>query len=186
MKQIISIDGGRSGEIVTRHKDGRWEVHRVAFKQEHKRWKLDIEPNLSVLQSIAEAAGGMDRVFVVYERSHQNDMFGAKNSFTNGQNDEFWRVLLTLGGFGFVSVDHKTWQAYCFKGVAGPKSKAKPKTKARRFARRNVRDLAWLKSHNKAERLGIIDAMCIGFWAQHVGLDQESAVGGPDDVCNRC
>jgi hypothetical protein len=158
---LAAIDGGVSGEIVAMFNRTCWRVHRVAVTRENGRPVLDIKKNLAFLDAIAERAGGRQRLFVVYERSRQNTMFGVKNSFANGRNEEFWRVLLTLGEFQFASVDPKTWQAYCFKGIA----EGKPKPRALKFVQRNCPDLGWLESHTKAERLGIVDAMCIALWA---------------------
>jgi hypothetical protein len=158
---IAGIDGGLSGEIAAMFSRTCWQVHRVAVTLENERRVLDTKKNRAFLDAIAERAGGLHRLFVVYERSRQNTKFGFKNAFINGRNEEFWRVLLTLGEFQFASVDPKTWQAYCFKGI----EKGKPKPRALKFVQRNCPDLGWLESHTKAERLGIVDAMCIALWA---------------------
>jgi hypothetical protein len=162
MKVITGIDGGVSGEVVGWFGGEVWEAHRVVVTREHERRVLDIYGNLAILQSLAERAGGIDRLFVVYEGSRKNTAWGIKNSFANGQNNEFWRVLLTLGGFEFLSVDPKTWQAHCFKDIAA----AKPKERALKFVQKNCSGLAWLDSRTKAEQLGIVDAMCIALWAK--------------------
>jgi hypothetical protein len=157
-----AIDGGAGGALTTVFKDGTWVAYPVQLTRERGHRKLDVHGNLSLLNSVARRAGGRDRVFVVYERSRQNPLFGIKNSFVNGQNEEFWRVVLTLGGFRFGSVDPKTWQAYCFKGIAGPG----PKDRALKFVRQNCVDLGWLEAYTKALRCGIADAACIALWSR--------------------
>jgi hypothetical protein len=157
---FVGIDGGVSGAIGARLENGQWIMHPVAVTRHNGRRKLDICRNVGLLKSIAADAGGWERMFVLYEKSGQNPGFGYKNAFVNGQNEEFWRVSLSLGGFQFGCVDPRTWHADCFKRVHGKKSKQK----ARNYVRKCCPGVQGLEVFTKAQQVGIIDAMCIALW----------------------
>lgn len=161
--EFVGIDGGVSGEMARLNRNGNWLVQRVVVGRDHDRNVLDVEGNLLLLRTLAQQAGGFDRLVVVYEAFRKNTRWGIKNSFACGRHDEFWRVLLTGHRFRFLGVDPKTWQAYCFRGIKAPK----PKMRALEFVRRNCSDVDWLDAYSIAERTGIVDAMCIALWARH-------------------
>ncbi|MGC9944540.1 MAG: hypothetical protein ABSE48_22170 [Verrucomicrobiota bacterium] len=169
------IDNGVSGGIVARFANGEWAAHPVAVTQYNGRRVLDIHGNLAILDSLAKRAGGRDRLFVVYEQSRKNTKWGTKNSFANGQNHEFWRVLLTLEGFRFSSVDPLTWQAACSRDLPGADSKER----ALNFVRMHCPDLEWLEEFNVAKRKAIVDAMCVALWSISLKLGEETALTGP-------
>lgn len=163
---ICTIDGGVTGALAFLFPDGTWEGYPVVVGMDRGHRVLDVMGNLRLLQSIAARAAKMDRVFVVYERAGQNRTFGFRNSFINGRNDEFWRVLLTLGGFRFASVDPKTWQTACGikKGSANQVEGETTKQRALNFLRRNHPNLEWLDDYTDAQQSGIVDAMCMALW----------------------
>lgn len=160
---FAGIDGGVSGNISVLDRNDQWRVQHVVVGKEKDRNVLDIEGNLLLLRTLAEMAGGVSRLVVVYEAFRKSNDWGTKNIFTCGRHDEFWRVLLNDHGFRFKSVDPKTWQAHCFRGLG----KGKPKPKALRFVQNNCPNHEWLYAYPKSERHGIVDAMCIALWARH-------------------
>jgi hypothetical protein len=174
----VGIDNGVSGEIVVRFENGEWVVYRVVVTRYKDHRVLDALGNLAFLESIATRAGGRHRLFVVYEQSRKNNGWGTNNSFANGQNNEFWRVLLTLEKFQFDCVDPLTWQALCHKGI----KRGTSKQKSLKYVRAHCPDLKWLKKYNKAERLGIVDAMCIAFWSSAVKIGEQPEITVPDQV----
>jgi hypothetical protein len=159
------MDGGVSGAYALRLPAGDWKVHPVVVGRNRGHRVLDVFGNLRLLQSFAEDAGGIHRLFVVYERAGQNRVFGFRNAFINGRNDEFWRVLLEREEFRFTSVDPKTWQAGC--GIFGRKSED-TKLLALKFVRQNCGDVDWLDNYTKAQQTGIVDAMCMAIWAERL------------------
>jgi hypothetical protein len=164
---VGALDGGVSGGFTGRLPDGTWDAHPVVVAMERGRRVLDVLGNLQMLRSFAERAGGIDRVLIVYEAAGQNQIFGWRNSFVIGRNDEFWRVLLTLGGFRYASVHPNTWQTAC--GIKSTKRKDRKekdtKPKALAFVRKHCGALEWLDKFTKVQQSGIVDAMCIALWA---------------------
>jgi hypothetical protein len=159
---ILGVDIGALGAHSVQLADGTWLAHPVLLLRDNGKRKLDPFANLALLESVADRVGGRHRLFVVYERGGKNRTFGVKNSFAIGQNEEFWRVLLTLEGFRFGAVHPHTWQTYCHQDTDGPG----PKDRSLQFVKRSCPDLKWLDSHTKAQREGIVDAMCIALWAR--------------------
>lgn len=160
---FAGIDGGVSGDIAVLDRNNHWRVQHVVVGQEKDQNVLDIEGNLLLLRTLAEMAGGVNRLVVVYEAFRKNSDWGTNNSFACGRHDEFWRVLLTDHKFRFTSVDPKTWQAHCFRGIEAEK----PKQKALKFVQNNCRELEWLDAYAKSQQHGVVDAMCIALWARH-------------------
>ena len=160
---FVGIDGGVSGAIARVNPNNGWLVQGVVVSRDHDHNLLDLEANLLLLRTLAEQAGGFDRLVVAYETFRKNTDWGIKNSFACGRHDEFWRVLLAAHRFRFIGVDPKTWQAYCFPGTKAKK----PKLRALEFVRRTCRPADWLDAYPKSERAGIVDAMCIALWARH-------------------
>jgi hypothetical protein len=159
-KMFAGIDGGSSGAIAASRDLVTWEVHLVATVWNRGHRLLAVKENLEYLKQIAAPAGGQDQLVVAYEQSRKNPMFGVKNAHVNGRNEEFWRVLLSLTKIPFCSVDPKTWQSVCFKGIPGSNTKER----AREYVRRRCPNTGWLEDFNKAPREAIVDAMCIAIW----------------------
>lgn len=154
---------GSSGAWAKLGADGQWEARVVSWDPVDGHRLMNVEKNLADLDTLIAKAGGPDKLIVAYEKSRKNRRYGVVNNFTNGRNEEFWRVLLAMRKIRAIPVDPKTWQAYCFKGIPG----REPKPRAREFIRRHCPGTEWLEDINKAPRLGIVDAMCIALWAKH-------------------
>ncbi len=162
IRVYVGIDGGSSGAVAAVDETGAWQVALVAAVQERGHWLLSVDQNLEFLRLAVAKAGGLDNVLVAYEQSRKNPMFGSKNNFVNGRNEEFWRVLLTVKGFRHCSVDPKTWQSVCLKGI----NSTDTKVRAREYIRRMCPETTWLDCYNKAPREAIVDAMCIALWCK--------------------
>lgn len=121
---------------------------------------LDIHLNCALLESLSDRAGGRDRVIVVYEKQKKNRIFGVKGNFANGRHEEFWRVLLTLEGFKFTSVDPNTWQGNVLQGITG----GDPKQRARTFLTQRFPSVQL--QHKPGQQEAIRDAMCLAFWGR--------------------
>lgn len=154
------FDGGSSGAMAFVDPAGHWEVQPVFKVQERGHWLLQIQANLDFIDKVAKRAGGGCKLVVAYEEARKNPRFGTKNNFVNGRNEEFWRVLLSMAGIDNVSVDPKTWQGVCLKGIAI----ADTKDRACEYIRRHCAGTEWLDDYNKAPREAIVDAMCIALW----------------------
>jgi hypothetical protein len=158
MKYPLGIDGGTSGGAALWNGTS-WETHVVVKEKIGCHWLLSIEGNIEMLTSLVNKAGGPANVVVAYEQARKNPMFGSKNNYVNGRNEEFWRVILQMLDLEHCSVDPKTWQV-CLKGIA----LEDPKDRAREFIRRRCGETAWLDSLTKASREAVVDAMCIALW----------------------
>ena len=123
---------------------------------------LGISQTVEMLHEILTISGVPKALtLVVFEQSPITPLFGAKNNFINGQNNEFWRVLLTLTGFPFCWVNPKVWQKHVFQGIRGSNTKAMAElVRKQRFPNLD------LKGFNASQREGINDALCIGLWAR--------------------
>jgi len=153
MKTIVGIDGRVTGALAAVYPDETWQVTPAHIIDCGRDKLLDVQGNLQFLNAVAERAGGMGQMVVACEMQKKNPIFGAKG--------EFWRVLLSLGGFSFCLVNPQTWQRDVLKGIPG--------TDAKRMARICVErrfpgiDLG---AYNRSQREGIRDAICIAAWAR--------------------
>jgi hypothetical protein len=156
------VDGGSSGAMAFCGPDGKWHVQVVSIFKDRRHWLLSVDANLAFLQRMEELAGGRENIVLAYERSRKNFKFGLNNTHVNGRNEEFWRVLLSVQKIQHCSVDPKSWQCVCFKGITGTDTKAR----AREYIRRRCPGTEWLDAYNKAPREAIVDAMCIALWCK--------------------
>lgn len=166
------MDGGSSGAGAFLGPDGKWHVRLVSIFKDRRHWLLSVNENADFVNHMAELAGGRKNIIMAYERSRKNFKFGLNNTHVNGRNEEFWRVLLSLQKVQHCSVDPKTWQSLCLKGITGSDTKER----AREYIRRRCPGTEWLDSYNKAPREAIVDAMCIALWCK----DQHQAGGSVD------
>lgn len=173
MRTFIGIDGGASGALAALFPDLTWEAQPVLLCDTEETM-LDVHGNLRLVEAIAAKAGGVDKIQVVYERCRKNPVFGTKNNFANGRHDEFWRVLLETRGIPCSSAFPRTWQDACF-GRGGP---VDTKARALAYVQARCSDLGWLKSFNKAQREGIVDAMCIALWAKDLAEASQPVAAG--------
>jgi len=163
---IGGTDGGSSGASAFLSPAGEWHVQTVFAAAEKGHRLLSVDENEAYLDAMAARAGGFDRLVIAYELSRKNKMFGYVNNFTNGRNEEFWRVLLRMKRIRCIAVDPKTWQCKTSKGIRGPG----PKDRAREYIRQRCPGTDWLDSYNKAPREAIVDAMCIALWCKDYWL----------------
>lgn len=168
MKTYIGIDNGTSGAIAALGPDDRFiTLQPVKTVPLGRRLLLDIEGNLDILKNIALLAGGLENVVVTYEKQQMNRYFGIKGNFANGQNGEFWRVLLTLSGFSFALTHARTWQTGLLKAFRmSLPEKADTKGAAKLFLAQRYPDIRLEEAFNTQQCEGIRDAMCLALWAR--------------------
>ena len=123
---------------------------------------LDVSGCTELLQEmIAMAQTPLENVLAVFEQSSIVPKFGAKNNYLNGQNNEFWRVLLFSNKVPFAWVNAQEWQKHIFAGIRGTNTAAKAElVRRQRFPNYNVSGL------KKSEIEGVNDALCIALWAR--------------------
>jgi hypothetical protein len=162
MQRYIGIDGGRSGAWASVDEAGNWLVHLSATEEVDGHTLLSVSGNLAILRQHTAEAGGQGNIVAVYEQCRRNPAFGCKNNFTNGRHEEFWRVFFSLQSVKHRSVDPRTWQSVCLKGIDWPDTKER----AREYIRRRCPSVDWLDDYGKARREAIADAMCIALWCK--------------------
>jgi hypothetical protein len=160
--KFLGIDGGSSGAYAATIDLQTWDVGLVDTVWDRGHRLLDVRKQVKILSSISADVGGASGLVAAYEQSRKNTKFGAKNNFVNGRNEEFWRVLLGAQTIRCCSVDPKTWQCACFKGI----KPGRTKDRAREYIRRRCPKTDWLDCFNKAPREAIVDAMCIAIWCR--------------------
>ncbi len=161
------VDIGSSGAMAFVDARGKWTVQLVFVETVGRHRLMSIRGNLEFLNTVAAVAGGPQNLVIAYERARKNPRFGYINNYTNGRNEEFWRVLLEVQNYKHRSVDPKTWQSACIKNLKG----ANTKSRAREYIRQRCPGTEWLDELNQAPRQAITDAMCIALW----GKDQYQA-----------
>ncbi len=161
----IGIDNGFTGAMVRLDPQDQILAFPVRVTDLGRHRVLDVTGCASLLDGLINTAGvPRDDVVVVFEQTPKNPLFGAKNNYTNGQNNEFWRVILTLHRGPFLWVDPIVWQRHIFASVRGTDTKAKAALVCeQRFP--NFRPGAT----NRAQNEGIIDGLCIALWARETG-----------------
>jgi hypothetical protein len=156
----LGIDNGTSGAIALLTPSGAVLCEPVLVQDLGKEKLLDIAGNLELLQQMI---GGAAQVLVVFEQAQITPQFGYKNNYTNGRNNEFWRVLLTLARIPFTWVNPQRWQREMFSGIRGDDTKEMAD-----LVRRQRFPGLDLSRHTKIEISGINDAICIALWARQL------------------
>ena len=158
----VPVDGGFTGAIALVMPNDDVYCQPAAFKDLGNYKYLDIDVCREALRAmLARATNAGHRVVAVYEQMPITPLFGAKNNYINGQNNEFWRVLITLEKVPHLAVNPQKWQKHVFKGVRGSNTKAKAEfVRKQRFPRFQP------NGFSKSELEGINDALCIALWAR--------------------
>ena len=158
----IGIDNGYTGAAARIGINGELVFRPVAVSNLGGHKELDIDGNIEMLQDLIASSGARpEQTLVVVERGQVGRDFGAHNNFVNGQNHEFWRVVLSRSKIPFAWVNPKTWQKIIFRGLGGTDTKAVAALACRqRFPELNLR------GYNRSQREGIHDAICIALWAR--------------------
>lgn len=157
----IGIDNGFTGAIAALIPGHPPFFEPVTYDDLGKDKFLNVDANLALIENVLSRAGcSKENVLVAVERCQANPKFGAPNNFTNGRNNEFWRVLLTGNGFPFVWANPKTWQKHVFSGMSGSDT-----GKMAELALRQLFPGVSLKGLTTPQREGITDAILIARWA---------------------
>lgn len=158
----IGIDNGRTGAIARIAVDGGVLCEPVITQDLGRETLLDVDGNLALLRHMIAASGAKpEQVIVVFEQAQITPKFGYKNNYTNGRNNEFWRVLLTIARIPFAWVNPRKWQNYVFADIRGDDTKEMAEVVRRqRFPTLDV------SQYTKIQLGGINDAVCIALWAQ--------------------
>jgi hypothetical protein len=161
-KACIGIDNGTSGAIACLTPGGEALCEAVIFQDLGQEKLMDIGQNLALLRRMIDTAGlPINQVMVAFEQAQITPRFGYKNNYTNGRNNEFWRVLLTTAKIPFVWVNPRIWQKAVFTGIRGNDTKEMADlVRRQRFPNLN------LDGFTKIQAGGINDAVCIALWAQ--------------------
>jgi hypothetical protein len=161
-KAYIGIDNGTSGAIACITPRAEVLCEPVLFHDLGKEKQLDVDGNAALLRRMIDASGmPADQVMVVFEQAQLNPKFGFRNNYTNGRNNEFWRVVLTLSKKPFSWVNPQTWQRAIFAGIRGKDTKQM----ADLVRRQRFPDLD-LSGYTRIQVGGINDAVCIALWAR--------------------
>jgi hypothetical protein len=161
-KLYIGIDNGTTGAVAALYPTDQAVCHPVMVMRLGNEKLLDVQGNIEVLRTLI---GASQSVLVAFEQAQIAPKFGAKNNYTNGKNNEFWRVLLTLERIPFCWVNPKTWQKTIFHGIRGTDTKVM----AELVRRQRFPDLD-LREYNASQREGINDALGIALWARQIRL----------------
>ncbi len=163
-KLYVGINNGTTGAMAGLSPDGRILCRPVEVMRLGNEKLMDIERNLDLLRLIIRWSGQSGpNVLVVFEQAQIAPRFGARNNYTNGKNNEFWRVLLSTAKIPFCWVNPKDWQRDVFRGIRGDDTKVMAELVCRqRFPDSDFR------AYNRSQREGIHDALCIALWAREV------------------
>ena len=161
-KACVGIDNGTSGAIACITPAGEVLCEPVIFQDLGKEKLMDIDGNLALLRQMIDATGlPVQQVTVVFEQAQITPKFGFRNNYTNGRNNEFWRVLLTMARIPFSWVNPQAWQRAIFNGIRGDDTKEM----ADLVRRQRFPDLD-LSGYTRIQAGGINDAVCIALWAR--------------------
>lgn len=161
-KCYIGIDNGFTGAIVLLTPDDQIVCRPVVVLDLGKEKLLDVAPNVTMLRELTDIAASYDcGVHIVFEQSPIAPIFGVKNNYTNGKNNEFWRVILTLGKLPFSWINAQKWQKELFAGIRGDDTKAM----AALVCRQQLPALD-VSAYKRSQTEGIHDALCIALWAR--------------------
>lgn len=131
-----------------------------------KHKQLDIDACANLLRELTTEQSGekvRNLLVEVFEQSPITPLFEAKNHFLNGQNNEFWRVLLARSKLPHTWVNPKVWQNHVFAGIRGDDTKVKAAIACRR------RFPNFSPQGYPSQLVGVIDAICIALWARETG-----------------
>lgn len=161
-KLYVGIDNGTTGALAGLSPDGQILCRPVEVQRLGNEKLLDIDGNLELLRLIISGSGQpLSNVLVVFEQAQIAPRFGARNNYTNGKNNEFWRVVLSMAKIPFCWVNPKDWQRSVFRGIRGTDTK----TMAELVCRQRFPDSDF-RAYNRSQREGIHDALCIALWAR--------------------
>jgi hypothetical protein len=123
---------------------------------------MNIEKNLALLREMVAASGVLPhQAMIVFEQAQITPQFGYKNNYTNGRNNEFWRVLLTMAKIPFTWANPRKWQIVMFADIRGDDTKQMADlVRRQRFPNLD------LGGFTKIQIGGINDAICIALWAR--------------------
>lgn len=158
----IGIDNGKTAAIARIGVDGTLLCEPVITQGLGGETLLDVDGNLHLLrQMIATSGDCKEKVIVVFEQAQITPKFGYKNNYTNGRNNEFWRVLLTMAGIPFTWVNPRKWQNRMFADIRGDDT-----GEMAALVRRQQFPTLDVSRYTKIQIEGINDAICIALWAQ--------------------
>jgi hypothetical protein len=158
----IGIDNGFTGAVVRLNEPNEILCRPVPVTDLGQYRILDVAGVEALMHEMITKAGApLNNMIVVFEQSPITPLFGARNNFVNGQNNEFWRVLLTLKKIPFTWTNPKMWQEHIFAGIRGNDTKAKAAIVCQqRFPHFQT------IGYSRDEIKGIYDALCIALWAR--------------------
>jgi hypothetical protein len=158
----LTIDNGITGAMSFLAPDDELICCPVPYRDLKKERLLDVVGNLALVRSMVEKAKAMNgKILAIFEQSPITPLFGAKNNYVNGRNNEFWRVLLTMEKVPFTWVNPRRWQKDVFRGIRGRDTKEMARLVVeQRFPTFRCNDL------NKSQTEGVMDAICIAIWAR--------------------
>lgn len=161
----LTIDNGFTGAMCRLSPNDDLVCRPVPVQDCGSYRQLDIEAGVTLLRGMICIDGEPIRnLLVVYEQSPITPLFGAKNNFVNGQNNEFWRVTLALLKLPHIWVNPKVWQKHVFSGIRGDDTKVKAEiARRRRFPQFST------AGYTRSQIEGINDAVCIALWARETG-----------------
>jgi hypothetical protein len=159
---FIGIDNGITGAMACLTPEGGVLCEPVIFQDLGREKLMDVDRNLALLERMIAATGlPKQRLIVVFEQSQIFPKVGARNNYTNGRHNEFWRVLLTMAKIPFTWVNPQIWQRAVFSGIRGDDTKEMADlVRRQRFPNLNLDD------HTRIQIGGINDAVCIALWAR--------------------
>jgi hypothetical protein len=161
-KLYIGADNGTSAGIAGITPKGDIVCAPVLFQDLGKEKLLDIPGILALLEQMMASAGvTAQQTMVVFEQAQITPQFGYKNNYTNGRNNEFWRVLLTMAKIPFAWVNPRVWQKAVFVGIRGDDTKEMAD-----LVRRQQFPNLDLSGYTQIQAGGINDAVCIALYAK--------------------
>jgi hypothetical protein len=161
-KAYVGIDNGFTGAMALLLPDDTIQFQTVLYRDLGKEKLLDIHANRAILRGLLKSAEATNcRVFTIFEQSPITPAFGAKNNYTNGKNNEFWRVLLSLEEIPFGWANARRWQKDLFVGIRGGDTKEMARLVVRqRFPKFDCGGLT------DSQQEGVDDAICLALWAR--------------------
>jgi len=161
-KACIGIDNGTSGAIACITPAGDVICGPVIFQDLGKEKLMDIDGNLALLRRMIAATGLPTRqIMAVFEQAQITPKFGYKNCYTNGRNNEFWRVVLSMAQIPFKWANPREWQKPVFAGIRGDDTKEMAD-----LVRRQQFPNLDLSGYTQIQTGGINDAVCIALWVR--------------------
>lgn len=161
-RTCFGVDNGFTGAIACLGPLGEVLFQPVAVLDLGKEKLLDVDGNLFLIRRMLEKTGcSPNQAWAVFEQGQIAPKFGARNNYTNGKNNEFWRVLFTLAQIPFSWVNPRVCQEEIFRGIRGDNTKVMADlVRRQRFPELN------LNPYNLSQREGINDAIGIALWAR--------------------